>query len=195
MNARFSPLRDVALAPGASVMRRADAAGLRVTADSPALEVMTDFAVVDAVRVRANVPIDAALEQMKSAGVRLLFVLGPGDELLGVVTSQDIEGEKPVRFQREIGITRAEVLVRDIMTPHDNLEVLLLDEVRHARVGDIVATLKRMGRQHAMVVESVGEGTRLRGLFSTSRISRQLGVALEVGELARTFAEIEAALR
>jgi CBS domain-containing protein len=156
---------------------------------------MTDFSVIDAVRISSNVPVDTALEQMKNAGVRLLFVTSPGDELLGVITSRDIEGEKPMRVQRELGVTRAEVLVRDIMTHRDFLQVLLLQDVRRARVGDIVATLKRMGRQHAIVVESAGGSTVVRGLFSTTRIGRQLGVAIEVGELAKTFVEIEAALR
>lgn len=176
-------------------MRRADAAEQRVTENSPALEVMTDLAVIDAVRVSSNVAVDAALEQMKSSGVRLLFVASSGDELLGVITSRDIEGEKPLRFQRETGLTRADVLVRDIMTSRDGLEVLRLDDVRHARVGDIVATLKNMGRQHAIVVDASGGKMRVCGLFSTTRIGRQLGVVLEVAETARTFSEIEAALR
>jgi CBS domain-containing protein len=195
MDTRFSPLSEIPLAAGACILRQADAATHAVTAGSPAFDVMTDFSVVDAVRISSNVPIDTALEQMKNAGVRLLFVTSPGDELLGVITSRDIEGEKPMQLQRELGITRAEVLVRDIMTPRDNLQVLLLEDVRRARVGDIVATLKRMGRQHAMVVEAAAGRTLVRGLFSTSRIGRQLGVVLEVGELAKTFAEIEAALR
>ncbi len=194
-NTKFSPLGDIPLAPGATIMRHADATDHRVTEESPALDVMTDFATVDAVRVPPNVPIDAALEQMKSSGVRLLFVASSGDELLGVITSRDIESEKPMRFQRQIGVTRADVLVRDIMTPRDSLEVLRLDDVRHARVGDIVATLKNMGRQHAIVVNASGTNMRICGLFSTTRISRQLGVRLEVAETARTFSEIEAALR
>ena len=176
-------------------MRRADVAEQRVTEDGPALEVMTDLAVIDAVRVSSNVSIDAALEQMKSSGVRLLFVTSSGDELLGVITSRDIEGEKPLRLQRETGLTRADVLVRDIMTPRESLEALKLDDVRRARVGDIVATLKNMGRQHAIVVDAADGRMRVCGLFSTTRISRQLGVVLEVAETARTFSEIEAALR
>jgi len=195
MSARFNPLQDYPAAPGVAIMRRADAVEQRVTENSPALEVMTDLAVIDAVRVSSNVPIDAALEQMKSSGVRLLFVASSGDELLGVITSRDIEGEKPLRFQRQTGLTRADVLVRDIMTPRDALEVLKLDDVRHARVGDIVATLKNMGRQHAIVVNGTDGKMRVCGLFSTTRIGRQLGAVLEVAETARTFSEIEAALR
>jgi hypothetical protein len=35
---------------------------------------------------------------------------------------------------------------------------------------------------------------RIRGIFSASQIARQLGVPLQISELASTFAEIEQAL-
>lgn len=192
----YAPLLHHTLPRDARLLRRTDLdAGTKVAAASPALAVMTDLQQVDAVRVAPGVAIDAALERMKISGVRLLFVTGPGDELLGVITSRDIEGEKPMRVQHDLGVTRAEVLVRDIMTARESIEVLLLDDVERARVGDVVATLRAIGRQHALVVDPRGGTSRVRGLFSTSRIGRQLGTAFEVGETAHGFAEIGAALR
>ena len=192
----YAPLVHHTLARDARLQRRTDVAPqARVTTASPALQVMTDLEQVDAVRIAPGIAIDAALERMRISGVRLLFVTGPGDDLLGVITARDIEGEKPVRLQHELGVTRAEVLVRDIMTARESIEVLLLDDVERARVGDVVATLRAIGRQHALVVDPRGGMTRVRGLFSTSRIGRQLGAALEVGETAHGFAEIGAALR
>ena len=41
-----------------------------------------------------------------------------------------------------------------------------------------------------------GRRTMVRGIFSLSQIARQLGVAMPLGgEVARTFSEIEAAIR
>lgn len=192
----YAPLLHHTLSRDARLPRRTDSATqARVTAASPALQVMTDLEQVDAVRIAPGIAIEAALERMKTSGVRLLFVTGPGDELLGVITARDIEGEKPVRVQHELGVTRAEVLVRDIMTARESIEVLLLDDVERARVGDVVATLRSIGRQHALVVDPRGGVQRIRGLFSTSRVGRQLGSTLEVGETAHGFAEIGAALR
>ena len=37
-------------------------------------------------------------------------------------------------------------------------------------------------------------GRRIRGLFSASQIARQLGLDLQTNGIARTFADIEAAL-
>jgi hypothetical protein len=72
------------------------------------------------------------------------------------------------------------------------IEALSMQEVTHAQVGHIVASLKESGRQHALVAEPGGR--RVRGIFSATQIARQLGVQLQTAEVAKTFAEIEAAL-
>ena len=78
------------------------------------------------------------------------------------------------------------------MTPASMLEALPLVDVAQMRVGHIVATLKKVGRKHLMVAEDGGR--RVRGLFSASQIARQLGMELQTFEVARSFAEVEAAL-
>ena len=61
--------------------------------------------------------------------------------------------------------------------------------------GDIVATLKDMGRRHALVVDHDEEGRqKVRGIFSARQISTQLGHQIETVEVAKTFAEGGAAL-
>jgi hypothetical protein len=90
---------------------------------------------------------------------------------------------------------REHVLVSDILLPQQDLEVLDMADVRVARVGHVVATLKKAGRQHAVVVEHDGQGRQtVRGLFSATQIARQLGVTIHTSEIARTFSEIEATL-
>jgi hypothetical protein len=66
----------------------------------------------------------------------------------------------------------------------------------------VLETLRRGGRQHALVVEESATAgapalrrAMVRGIFSVSQLARQLGLLLpQAGEVARTFAEIEAAL-
>jgi len=85
--------------------------------------------------------------------------------------------------------------VRDVMTPQDRLQVLNLEDVRAAKVGHIVATLKAAGRQHALVVEIDGSGRQaVRGMFSATQIARHLGVTIHTSQVAWTFSEIEAML-
>ena len=186
----YSPLTLTLLASGARVAEPMTPG--RVTLDDPAFSVMTDLREVAAATTRPEETIDAAHAQMIRRGVRLLFVLETGGEVCGVITATDLLGEKPVRFMQERGVSHAEILVEDIMTPASMLEALSLLDVAQMRVGHIVATLKAVGRKHLMVSEDAGR--RIRGLFSASQVARQLGMELQTFEVARTFADIEAAL-
>jgi CBS domain-containing protein len=169
----------------------------RVRIDSPALTVMTDLRQISAATIDLEAPVDAANRFMIRRGVRLLLVSDDDRQVLGLITSNDVLGEKPVQFALERGIKRQEIRVRDIMIPCERLEVLHYVDLIHAEVGHIVATLQRAGRQHALVADMGVDGKTqtVRGIFSASQIARQLGVTIQTTEVARTFAEIGAALR
>ena len=144
--------------------------------DDPALLVFTDFYKIMPVTVSPEASIDAALEKMKKGGVRLLLVLGTEGEVVGIVTTKDILGDKPIRITQETRVEHANILVKDVMTPHQDITVLEMDHLRDACVGHIVATIHQLERRHLLVVDTDGEGHHdVRGLFSATQISRQLG--------------------
>lgn len=166
-----------------------------VTLDAPALQVLTDFQRVTAVIILPGDPADEAHRRMIQRGVRLLLVVDQDRKVLGVITANDILGEKPMQVVVQRGIRREEVLVRDIMTPQEKLEVLKISDLSAARVGHVVSTLRRSGRHHAIAVDIDRSGHQtVRGVFSATQIARQLGIAIPTSEIARTFAEIEALL-
>jgi len=167
----------------------------RVSLEDPAQHVMTDLRSVTAVIILSGDSLDEAHRRMIQRGVRLLLVVDQNRQVVGLITASDILGEKPMQVVSQRAVRREELLVRDVMTPQGALEVLDLADVRAAKVGHIVATLKRSGRQHAVVVEHDHRGRQtVRGLFSATQIARQLGVAIPTNEIARTFSEIEAQL-
>jgi CBS domain containing-hemolysin-like protein len=167
----------------------------QVTASSPAVDVMTDLGLTSAVTVSPAKPVDDALQIMVHKGVRMLLVEDLQCQVMGIITASDIQGEKPMLVSRESGVTHSEVLVRDIMVPIVEIEVMNFKDVSHSHVGDIVKTLTQAGRQHALVVEGVnGDQTMIRGIFSTSQISRQMGIPIEPSEKAQTFVELESAI-
>jgi CBS domain-containing protein len=166
-----------------------------VTLNDPAIDVMTDLRTVPVVNIRAMTTMEKANAKMIRNKVRTLLVLDDTDKVAGILTATDVLGEKPVRFLQQVGGTHADILVRDVMTVQRDLEVLKLEDVSKARVGDILATLKAHGRQHAIVVEENADGSQfVRGLFSATQIARQLGVKVKTAEIAKVFAEIEAAV-
>lgn len=166
--------------------------------DSPATTVMTDFRFVHPVTVAANVAIDDALKKMKTAGVRLLLVTDEADEIIGLITAQDIMGEKPIRVVQETRVQRSEVKVSTIMTPQQEIPVLNMMSVRNAQVGHIIETLRQLERQHILVVE-VDDATktqRVIGMFSTSQISKHLGLDVtEEVPAAHSLAEMVQQIR
>ncbi len=192
MAEEFATFSHIRLKPGTGFARPPELPRL-VHLDSPALEVMTDLRVVQVVTIGPEVSIDEALETMKTRGVRLLLVTGDSDDILGLITAKDIQGEKPIKIARESRIPHSAITVQAVMTPRSSIDVLNMLSLRNARVGHIVATLQELARQHALVVE-VDPKTKaqcVRGIFSTSQISKHLGVnAAEVVTRASTLAEI-----
>jgi len=191
----YTPLAFATLQPGVAYSRPTQVLPEKVTLDDPAVQVMTDFESVTAIIALPGDSVDEAHSRMLQRGVRLLLVVDQNRNVLGLITATDILGEKPVQVAVQRGSTRGEIQVHDIMTPQERLEVLSFDQVRGAKVGHIVATLQKAGRQHAVVVEQrMNRPQVVRGLFSATQIARQLGVIIQTSEIARTFSEIEATL-
>ena len=206
MDREYQALPIHELGEGAGYRRPTQPKASQVTAESRALEVMTDLLRSSPATIRPQAPIEGANQYMISRGVRLLLVVDERDSVLGVLTSTDILGEKALRAALDLGVRRGELTVGDLMTPARQVEVLALADVEGARVGHVLETLRRGGRQHALVVDVdllpaaslIDPPLRrvmVRGIFSLSQLARQIGVPLQGGgEVARTFSEIEAAL-
>lgn len=190
----YAPMELVAL-PGA-VYEVVDAGRTKkVFAESPAIDVMTDLRLVAAATIAPETPLAEANQAMILRGVRSLFVVDSNRAMIGMLSATDLLGETPVKIAAQRGMRPTDLSARDLMTPIGAVEAVSVDRVMRAEVGHVVATLKRSGRQHLLVVQTESDGkVCVRGLFSASQIARQLGIPMHAGEVARTFAEIEAAL-
>lgn len=161
----------------------------------PASCVMTDFKVVTAYTIFPLETIEAARAKMIHRGVRMLLVVNDLNHILGLITATDLSGEKPMQVVQTQGVRHSDVMVKDIMTPCEKLEVLCMDNLVGARVGDIIATLQTHGRQHALVVERSDDQSQiLRGMFSTTQISRQVGAPVDTVGVGHIFAELTSEL-
>lgn len=189
------PLRHV---DGPLELARMPAVPRKLPAD-PAVSVMTDFTDTAVFVIGHDVEIDQALLYMKTVGVRFLFVKDGGGSLVGLVTSTDIQGEKPVRYLQSVDCTlkscsRADVLVKHIMVPVENWDVIDYSDVEKARISHVVDSFKATGRRHLVVTEHTGRVAMVRGIFSATRVEHALGMQLDIVRAAKSFAEIESAL-
>ncbi len=175
MSHPFSPLNAIPLQAGSTYAHPPRLPAV-VHLDDPAVDVMTDLSQYWAVTTTPQTPIDLALERMKHVGVRMLLVTDEAQRISGLITAKDIQGEKPIRLSEAEGVARAAIQVGQIMTPLEQITVMEWQAVRRAQVGDILQTLHQQERQHGLVAEATDSGgQRIRGIFSTTQIAKQLG--------------------
>lgn len=196
MNDRYMPLNARRLTGPLGYFRPTQDLPAKLSMDSPAIMTMTDLRLVSALTVEPNVSIDWALTRMREGGVRLLLVTNHDNEVVGLVTSTDILGDKPLRLLRELSLRHSEIRVRDVMVARDQLEFIAYSDVLKVGVGNVVETLRRTGRRHALVYDTDQRTgmQAVRGIFSATRLAQQLGMSFEPMEVATTFAEVEAAI-
>jgi CBS-domain-containing membrane protein len=183
----FEILKSYSLKTESSFARPVQVLPEKVKLDDPAILALTDFNKVSLVVARPTLLLEVANSKMIRYGVRALIVLNSNDQVAGLLTASDILGEKQMRFLQNMGGTHADIMVRDIMTPQHELEFMKIEDVQNACVGQIVATLKKAGRQHGLVVSDGADGKQaVCGIFSLTQIAKLLGSPLD-----HVLAEIE----
>ena len=164
-------------APTAQLWHPSAARTRRVGLRDPATFVATDFTREPPVTITADCPIEDALREMVTAEVHALLVMHK-DVVSGLITSYDIQGERPLRLLLSPRRMRPDQIeVQHIMTPWDQVPKLDWSSVSTARVGDVMNVFKSTDATHVVVVENV-EANRafVRALISRRRLNRQLGL-------------------
>lgn len=160
----------------------------------PALQAMIDFKYTQAATISPEESIDTALLHVKNTPYHVLIVINKEHHILGLISSEDLMGEKPVRAIQERRLTRSDVTVRMVMAPQSEIIALEYEHLRHAKVGHIIQTLHSHKQHYALVVK-IDETTNtqiVRGLFSTSNLSKQLGEDVSSAPPeAHTLAELQ----
>ena len=184
------------LGPGISLAQAAPWHSAPVTLDSPALQVMTDLTQVKAATVLPSVPLRDAEQMMIYQGVRMLFVVTAMPAIEGLITATDLASGAAMQVAHARGLRFDELCVGDTMTPLAQLDAVDFDRLKAAHVGNVVATLQRLGRNHLLVLQAANPRTpvRVRGVLSRAQVERQLGQPIAITPIAASFAEIGRAL-
>jgi CBS-domain-containing membrane protein len=184
------------LEPGISIAQTEPQTSTAVRLESPALQVMTDLTLVKAATTHPSTSLGQAEQLMIYQGVRMLFVISDMPALEGLITTTDLSGDRAMRIVAERNLRHDELSVADVMTPLSMLDAIAFERMESAMVGNLIATLKRSGRNHLLVVQAATAQAplRVRGVISRTQIERQLGVPIAITHIASSFAEIERAL-
>ncbi len=193
---RHAVLSTFRLEPGTAIAQASPKSNLPVGIAAPALDVMTDLTRVKAATIGPSASLHQAEQTMVYQGVRMLFVVSDMPSIEGLITSTDLRGETQMRLVHERNVHYDDLCVADVMTGLPMLDAIDFERMKTATVGDVIATLKRFGRNHLLVVQDAAPMSprRVRGVISRTQIERQLGEAIDVTPVASTFSEIERAL-
>ncbi len=148
--------------------------------DDSASKVMTDLTCVCAITISVSEGIHDAEYKMKKQQVKMLFVVDHNGNVIGILTYSDVSGHRITDSEEELNIPISEMCILDIMTGIDSVDVLDYQDIKNAKVGDVIETLKQLNRQHILVLEKQQDMHQIRGIFSSAQISRQLQVDLNI---------------
>ncbi|MEG3765435.1 CBS domain-containing protein [Alteromonas sp. 14N.309.X.WAT.G.H12] len=150
---------------------------LKLTLQSPATAVFTDFKEHLPLVIGCNVKALELERLMKQSHVKMKIVLDNKDEFAGIITLHDIT-EQAMMQKVAQGMSREELTVADFMRPKSTIQSFDYEHIMTSTVGDIVETLKDNGQQHCLVVDRKEQV--IRGIISVSDIARELRLPLDI---------------
>lgn len=177
MATQYVPLSPVDLLPEELQIDKPSETPEVVYADDPASYGMVDFSHEEPVTVEESTTVDKASSMSRKIKAHDLLILDEEQQLCGILHSADLEGVRPTQIMESKDIEKNEVTVGMLMTPLDKVLCLNYDEILHARIGNLIASLNQQRCEYALAIDSdknSGQQT-VRGLISKWRLTRQLG--------------------
>lgn len=164
----------------------------KLVPESPALVVFMDFDHRQPMVVEQNVSVDDASYLMRITHAKLKLVVDREDHFRGIVSLRDIDSVKVLATASAMGLTREDLMVKDIMTPAHHLPGISKRTLERSRVVDLVEAMEFEGVHYLMVLDDHGH---LCGMVSAEEIAYRLGESIDISPVAKDFSEVFSALR
>ncbi len=157
-----------------------------ITADSPAMEIFTDFSEHKPLVIDSSTSAVEAETLMHKTHLKLIVVVDESEHFLGIVSLDDLNSQSFIRKLSE-GYQRSDLLVTDFMKPKSQLKAFDYSELFTAKIHDIIDAQKSSGEQLCLVIDR--EMHQIRGIFSSNEIAKRLDIPVKI-EKTPTFAHI-----
>lgn len=165
--------------------------GEAITADTPALAILTDFRAHKPVMLDSHLEAAEAREIMQAEDVRIKLVADHSKDVVGVISLNDLSEHNMLLKQMALHLRHDELLVRDLMHPRAEIRAVDYEQYQQATVGDVVSALQRSHQEYLLVVDK--DAHQIRGLVCASDIARRLHAPIEI-EKEVTFMDIFSAV-
>ena len=91
---------------------------------------MTDFSLVLTNTISQNETIDNALNKMKLHGVLILLTTDDEQQITGIISSEDLLGEKPIKLLQYSRVERCNITVKILMTTIKDIIAFDIDTIQ-----------------------------------------------------------------
>lgn len=163
-----------------------------LTPTSPANKAFIDFDSRQPMVIDQTVSVDDAAYLMRITHSKIKLVVGRNNQLLGIVSVRDIESVKVLAAASAMGVARADLTVKDIMTPTVRLQGIYRKVMERARISDLVEVLEFEGASYLLVLE---DNEEICGLISADEIAHRLDRYLDIEPVAHSFNDVFSALK
>jgi hypothetical protein len=145
--------------------------------DDPASYGVIDFAHEEAIMVKEDDSISKISNTSRKTGAHDLLVVDSEERLCGILHSADLQGVRPTQIMESKHIEKNEITASMLMTSLNDVLCLNYDEILHARIGNLVASLNQQRCEYILAIDSQKDSGQqtVRGLVSRWRLNSQLG--------------------
>lgn len=158
-----------------------------LTLRDPVKTIVTDFASYNPLRLMGTTGIDEALAALREAATSFILVLDDNAHFSGVISAADLQSAKVLSLATQLGLTRKDLTIEDMMTPIKKAQGVSLRYMETATIGDILHTMQKQGAMFLMVLSA---DNQVCGLISAREISRRLNIPLHITPIANGFHEV-----
>jgi CBS domain containing-hemolysin-like protein len=157
--------------------------------DDSAVDCMLDFHKHQPLSFPSNTPLMEARQTMESQEQNVVLVLDESKHLVGVLSLEQALSRRVVSLIEGARVERKDVLLKSVMMPLADVVAVDMEQLKHAKVGHVVATLQSMHVYYIVVYEAQQNSNKkvIRGIFSTSLLNRYLGQRRITVDPAQTF--------
>lgn len=162
-----------------------------LTLDSPAVKIIADFKYYKPQMIDAHLKVSDALVMIQVEDVTMKMVVDHEKEFVGVLDMDHLSAQNIFLKQISLGVKYNELLVKDLIYPRSQMLAVDIEQLRNAKVSDVVLHLKKSRQEYLLVVDK--EAHHIRGIISSRDIARRLRQPIAI-EKELTFADIVTAV-
>lgn len=162
--------------------------------EDSAISVLTDHRLEQTPSCELENSLEFAMQTMSKNNCNLLLVKDSEEKIIGLISSSDISGEKPIQYVKESGKKRCDLKVKHLMTPIEAIPSIDTKAALDASIGDVLNTLDSVGSEYILVSTMEKDQLAIRGIFSARTIAKSLDIFFTPSPAARNFMDYTKAL-